>query len=74
MSFGITTQDANEARPLWLVGEGTLGQWRARLAPVEARWVTESGFRAEAHRLLLLPGPRAGCPRVPGGWRTRSTR
>ena len=56
MSFGITTQDANEARPLWLVGEGTLGQWRARLAPVEARWVTESGFRAEAHRLLLLPG------------------
>ena len=57
MSFGITTQEAGDARPLWLVGEGTLAQWRARLAPSTARWVAESGFRAEAHRLLLLPGP-----------------
>jgi len=57
MSFGITTEDTNEARPLWLVSEGTLAQWRSRLEPAAARWVAESGFRAESHRLLLLPGP-----------------
>ncbi len=57
MDFGLATQDTKEARPLWLVDEQALDTWRARLPAAAARWVTESGFQAEAQRLVLLPGP-----------------
>ena len=57
MDFGITTRSASGSRPLWLLGERELASWRAGLDTAAARWVEESAFRAEAQRLLILPGP-----------------
>jgi leucyl aminopeptidase len=56
MDFGIVREDTTQARPLWLVAEHALDAWRAALPAEAARWARDSGFRAEAQRLLLLPG------------------
>jgi leucyl aminopeptidase len=56
MDFGIVGEETGPTRPLWLVAEPALEAWRAGLSPEAARWTRESGFRAEAQRLILLPG------------------
>ncbi|MCU0976890.1 MAG: leucyl aminopeptidase family protein [Steroidobacteraceae bacterium] len=53
----FTRQPGPASRPLWLVRETDLDAWRAALPPSVAAWVRESGFAAERHRVLLLPGP-----------------
>jgi leucyl aminopeptidase len=52
----FTHQRGPASRPLWLVRETDLDVWRATLPPSVAAWVRESGFAAECHRVLLLPG------------------
>jgi leucyl aminopeptidase len=48
------------ALPVWLVTEGTLEAWLAAQAPAVGRWAAESGFKAERHRVLLVPDARGG--------------
>jgi leucyl aminopeptidase len=48
-------------RPLWLVTEQDVDSWAQRMsAPADAArhaaWLRANGFRAERHRVLLLPG------------------
>jgi leucyl aminopeptidase len=43
--------------PLWLVSESTLDQWRASQPLHVAHWLAASTFKAERHRVLLLPAP-----------------
>lgn len=43
------------ALPLWLVSESTLESWIAAQPPHVAQWATEGAFKAERHRVLLLP-------------------
>src|SRR5262245_11497485 len=41
--------------PLSLVSESTLESWLAAQPPRVAQWATEGAFKAERHRVLLLP-------------------
>ena len=41
--------------PIWLLRENELAPWRAGQAPAVAAWSTANDFRAERHRVLLLP-------------------
>jgi leucyl aminopeptidase len=43
------------ALPLWLVSESALETWLATQPPRIAQWASEGGFKAERHRVLLLP-------------------
>jgi leucyl aminopeptidase len=45
---------------LWLVTESQLEAWCAALPAAAANWVRTAGFRAEAQRLLLIPGEDGG--------------
>ncbi len=57
MPESFTPQRGPSSRPLWLVREQDLDVWRAALPPSAAAWARGSGFAAEPHRVLLLPGP-----------------
>jgi leucyl aminopeptidase len=46
--------------PLWPVTEGMLEGWLAEQSPAIAKWAAESGFKAERHRVLLLPDGAGG--------------
>jgi leucyl aminopeptidase len=46
--------------PLWPVTEGMLEGWLGEQSPAVAKWATESGFKAERHRVLLLPDTAGG--------------
>ncbi|HEX4377095.1 MAG TPA: leucyl aminopeptidase family protein [Steroidobacteraceae bacterium] len=52
----ISSQDASASLPIWLVGESSLGQLLQTLPSAQAAWVRSSGYGAERHKLLLLPG------------------
>ncbi len=43
------------ALPLWLVSESALESWLGAQPPRAAHWASDSGFKAERHRVLLLP-------------------
>ncbi len=43
------------ALPLWLVSESALESWLGAQPPRIAHWASDSGFKAERHRVLLLP-------------------
>ncbi len=43
------------ALPLWLVCESALESWLATQPPRVAQWAGDGGFKAERHRVLLLP-------------------
>ena len=43
------------ALPLWLVSETALETWLAAQPPPIVQWSGECGFKAERHRVLLLP-------------------
>ncbi len=47
---------ANTA-PLWLVAEGELEQWLATQPAPTTQWSSAASFKAERHRLLVLPNP-----------------
>lgn len=42
--------------PLWLVREADLPGLKARLGPAADAWLSQHGFAAERHRVLVLPG------------------
>lgn len=62
----FTLKRGPASRPLWLVREKDLDGWRAALPPSAAAWARESGFAAERHRVLLLPGPEGSL--LGGAW------
>jgi leucyl aminopeptidase len=41
--------------PLWLLYEDEIEAWRAALPPLGRQWLAEHGFKAEKHRVVLLP-------------------
>ena len=48
-------RDAASARPLWLVGERDLAQWRATLDGPARAWLEAVRFGGERHQLVCLP-------------------
>jgi leucyl aminopeptidase len=46
-----------ESLPLWLVSEAELGAWVSGQPSAMATWVRAHDFRAERHRILVLPRP-----------------
>jgi leucyl aminopeptidase len=51
---------SNFAVPLWLLYEDELDAWRAGLAPLARQWLIEQSFKAEKHRVVLLPDAAGG--------------
>jgi leucyl aminopeptidase len=49
--------------PLWLLYEDEIEAWRERQAPLMRQWLAEQNFKAEKHRVVLLPdsGGGIGC-------------
>jgi leucyl aminopeptidase len=45
----------NFATPLWLLYEDEVEGWRVGLAPLARQWLAEQNFKAEKHRVVLLP-------------------
>lgn len=52
----LLAQGGATARPLWLIREGELAAFKASRPAAVAAWLEQSGFNAERHRVLLLPG------------------
>ena len=52
----LLAQGGATARPLWLIREGELAAFKASQPAAVAAWLEQSGFNAERHRVLLLPG------------------
>src|ERR1700761_639094 len=46
---------ANASLPLWLLHDDELDAWRAGQSPLVRQWLIEQGFKAEKHRVVLLP-------------------
>ncbi|MEL7460152.1 MAG: leucyl aminopeptidase family protein [Pseudomonadota bacterium] len=44
------------ARPLYAVGHGGVGDWRATLDPAQAAYVEACGFLGKSGQIVLLPG------------------
>ena len=51
----LLRQAPASALPLWLVSEGALEGWSKELPAPAAQWLAGSGFKAERHRVVLLP-------------------
>jgi leucyl aminopeptidase len=45
----------NSPIPLWLLHEDELDAWRAAQPPPVRQWIVEQSFKAERHRVVLLP-------------------
>jgi leucyl aminopeptidase len=45
----------NSSVPLWLLHEDEIDAWRAAQPPPGRQWLIEHGFKAEKHRVVLLP-------------------
>jgi leucyl aminopeptidase len=48
---------ANSPVPLWLLYEDEVDAWRGDQSQPVRQWVIEQGFKAEKHRVVLLPDP-----------------
>ena len=51
---------SNVSIPLWLLYEDEIEGWRARQAPLARQWLGEQNFKAEKHRVVLLPDSGGG--------------
>jgi leucyl aminopeptidase len=49
------TSGSGSALPLWLLHEDEIDAWRAGQAPLVRQWLVEQNFKAEKHRVVLLP-------------------
>ncbi len=49
------TPGTNAPLPLWLLHEDEIDAWRAGQAPLVRQWLVEQNFKAEKHRVVLLP-------------------
>ncbi len=47
--------ESNVSVPLWLLYEDEIEAWRAAQSPPARQWLTEQNFKAEKHRVALLP-------------------
>ena len=54
------TPGSNSPLPLWLLHEDELDAWRAGQSPLARQWLVEQGFKAEKHRVVLLPDAGGG--------------
>ena len=54
--------------PLWLLYEDELDAWRAAQSAHVANWLAEQNFKAEKHRVLLVPDPAGGWPWPSAAW------
>ena len=52
----ILREASPTAVPLWLVSEGALDAWLREQPASVAQWLTACSFKAERHRVALLPG------------------
>ena len=50
----------NVSISLWLLYEDEIEGWRARQAPLARQWLGEQNFKAEKHRVVLLPESGGG--------------
>ena len=50
----------NSPTPLWLLYEDEIDAWRHGLAPLARQWLIEQNFRADKHRVVLLPAADGG--------------
>jgi leucyl aminopeptidase len=61
------THDANAAVPLWLLYEEELDAWRAAQGAHVAEWLAAHQFKAEKHRVLLVPDANGALAFALGG-------
>ncbi|HME40129.1 MAG TPA: leucyl aminopeptidase family protein [Steroidobacteraceae bacterium] len=59
--------DGSDSVPLWLLYEHELDAWRAAQTPAVERWVALQNFKAEKHRVILLPDAEGGLAAAVGG-------
>ncbi|NNE88606.1 MAG: leucyl aminopeptidase family protein [Silicimonas sp.] len=53
----FSTDEAQTARPLYLVGKEGLSDWLATLSEADQNWLRAAGFEANAGQVVLIPGP-----------------
>jgi leucyl aminopeptidase len=58
---------SNVSVPLWLLYEDEIEAWRAAQPPLARQWLSEQNFRAEKHRVILLPDTLGGLAAAVGG-------
>ncbi len=59
--------DSSDSVPLWLLYENEIDAWRAAQPPPVARWLAEQNFKADKHRVVLLPDSAGGLAAAVGG-------
>ena len=59
--------DSPDSMPLWLLYDDEIDAWRTRQSPFVATWSGEQNFKAEKHRVLLVPGPDGSLSFAVGG-------
>src|SRR5450755_1930643 len=58
---------SNVSVPLWLLYEDEIEAWRATQPPQARQWLIEQNFRAEKHRVVLLPDVSGALAAAVGG-------
>ena len=58
---------SNVSVPLWLLHEDEVEAWRATCPQLARQWLIEQNFRAEKHRVVLLPDAQGGLAAAVGG-------
>src|ERR1700723_2531530 len=51
---------SNSPTPLWLLYEDEIEGWRTGQTPLARQWLVEQNFKAEKHRVVLLPDANGG--------------
>src|ERR1700689_4023713 len=59
--------ESNVSIPLWLLYEDEIDAWRAAQTPFVRQWLAEQNFKAEKHRVVLLPDAEGGLAAAVGG-------
>jgi leucyl aminopeptidase len=59
--------DGSISIPLWLLYEDEWEAWRTRQTPFLRQWLTEQNFRAEKHRVALVPDAAGALAAAVGG-------
>jgi leucyl aminopeptidase len=57
----------NVSVPLWLLYEDELDAWRTAQPQTARQWLLEQNFKAEKHRVVLLPDSEGGLAAAVGG-------
>ena len=59
--------DSSVSVPLWLLYEHEIDAWRSAQSPAIAQWINQQSFKAERHRVVLLPDSAGGLAGAVGG-------